>query len=636
MLQATIAKVQATVERLEKENAEYHALHGPLAPMGSETDAARAQQGTRRRKGRTVLNEAQKKVANALRNARRRAKRTNRAQKRYKTNHQQRKRKDLDKLKYRGAQYRLRVQTERRSVFPESVGLIQARNKTLGMRRRITGDPKLQARYGILMGRNCTREEMRHAMKGEKFSALKQAITKEFLKKVGETLSAADIQKGLDLGGGSNKCWQHVFAEIEKGFKAQGLSIRGAIPCPHEQRQMRGVMNEKFEAMGAYSVEGETRQVKNKDTKQMEEEKMGPNMWMRTNMLLTTLVHLYGITEAEAKAESNGKLKVALKLDETVWAGDKKMERLTVTLMNRALNGKDANDLAGREWFQVQSETEIWPVGMFEVGKEDHAVLKWHLQASDLNECMKRHNQGEKLKVQFDDGSVHTFEVEWHLAGDLKTLKCCAGVKNGAMCEHACLFCMTAREKKQNPATNKTKSQWMGGLKASRPSHQIGKAPTRDKEDPGWDCVFDIPLERIHICTMHGENRIVEKLVHLHIVRVWNMKEGAQRRKRILAIEKLLYEDLQMRLGGQQYRIVKCEKLSGKMGDVPMKPSFNDMKARKFTRVTKEVTLGNVSVHTIPLRNPKLSRLWDQSCQTQHRYPNREGPLIYCKIHIRE
>ena len=86
------------------------------------------------------------------------------------------------------------------------------------------------------------------------------------------------------------------------------------------------------------------------------------------------------------------------------------MERLTITVMNRALVGKE-NLEEGRQWFQVQSETELWPVAMFEVKKESHAALKRYLSTSALNETIKRHNKGEKLSVEMEDGEVEQFTV---------------------------------------------------------------------------------------------------------------------------------------------------------------------------------------------------------------------------------
>jgi hypothetical protein len=37
---------------------------------------------------------------------------------------------------------------------------------------------------------------------------------------------------------------------------------------------------------------------------------------------------------------------------------------------------------------------------------------------------------------------------------------------------------------------------------------------------------------------MHGENRVVEKLVHLHVTQVWNA-QGTRKQERILDVEKV-------------------------------------------------------------------------------------------------
>jgi len=95
--------------------------------------------------------------------------------------------------------------------------------------------------------------------------------------------------------------------------------------------------------------------------------------------------------------------------------------------------------------------------------------------------------------------------------------------------------------------------------------------------------VLEIPLSRTHICSMHGENRVVEKLVHLHICKIWNMQDEAARAPRLEAVEKFLGGDMAMLLRGVPFKVEKCPKLSGKYGSTPMKPSFNDVKARKFT-----------------------------------------------------
>lgn len=471
---------------------------------------------------------------------------------------------------------------------------------------RWAGDSKMRARFGSVLGKTATATEMREALKGDKFKTLKKTLTQDYLGALKEKLTPWMIQRALDVGGGSNKSWQQLFNTMNGAFAEIGLSIHKAIPNPHQQREFCGVMNEAFKGLGAFKVEEGEATVEGADN-------IMQNVQMDVNKVLQTLVHLYDLRAEEV----NGKLKVCLKLDETIWAGDRKMERLTVTVMNRALGGKDSCE--PDQWFSVQSEREIWPICMFEVEKESHKTLKQYLEPSQLNEVIKAHNRGETLSVEMDDGEVNTFTVEWHAAGDLKTLKCCNGCATGSMAENTCLYCMHSRgavvvhagkEKGKGKATGtKQRRIWSGGIMSCRAKGHFGVAPTRDAQaadgtytnDPEWDPVLDIPLERTHICTMHCENRMVEKLAHLHICKIWNMPDTAERADRLAAVEEFLGGELGMRLRGAPFKIEKCDKLSGKYGSTPMKPSFNDVRARRFTahasrRVSKknEVSLSEI------------------------------------------
>ncbi|MCO5548293.1 hypothetical protein L7F22_001750 [Adiantum nelumboides] len=116
--------------------------------------------------------------------------------------------------------------------------------------------------------------------------------------------------------------------------------------------------------------------------------------------------------------ESSGVLHFVLKLDECELVKKKKLERVTVTLMNRALSKCHADDPL---YFSVQSESNIWWLGAFEVKKEDHAILYWIFHNTNIPEVIdKQTNHGEVLRVN----GRGDFQVQWHLAGDLKTLKC--------------------------------------------------------------------------------------------------------------------------------------------------------------------------------------------------------------------
>jgi len=262
-------------------------------------------------------------------------------------------------------------------------------------------------------------------------------------------------------------------------------------------------------------------------------------------------------------------------------------------------------------------------VAMFQVKKESHSALKRYLSTSMLNETIKRHNAGEELKVQMDDGAVETFTVEWHAAGDLKTLKCCNGCSTGPAALCVCLFCMHQRQKAQVSAGGENATAtarrrgrvWAGGLMTCRKEHEFGSAPTRDAQDEHgvyvnddkWEPVLAIPLSRTHICTMHCENRVVEKLVHLHICKIWNMEKGADRDSRIKKVEHFLGGDVSeggmgMLLRGEPFTVVQCPKLSGKYGSTPMKPSFNDVRARRFTAHAsgRKGKKDEVGAHPIP------------------------------------
>ena len=475
----------------------------------------------------------------------------------------------------------------------------------------------MQARYGSRIGVTATFAEMREALKGDRFKSIKRALTQDYLLALKKTLTPETIHRALDIGGGTNQSWQELFNAMHTAFGDIGLNIYKAIPNPHEQRKFCGVMNEAFTGMRAFKVgEDDGAEVEGDD-------KILDNVQMDVTILLQTLVHLYDLKSAEVggTAVTPGVLKVCLKLDETIWAGEKKMERLTVTVMNRALAGKD--QCAPNQWCQVQSEREVWPVAMFEVKKESHATLKQYLSTSQLNKTITAHNNGEILSVAMPDGKVEKFTVEWHAAGDLKTLKCCNGCQTGPAAKCVCIYCMSEREKATvsagksfGKASGKGRV-WAKGVKASRPPNSFGKAPTRDKQDaqgnyvndPDWDPVLDIPLSRTHICTMHGENRMVEKLVHLHLCKIWNMPEGGERASRIAAVNQFLGGEraeggMGMKLRGERFKVSKCDKLSGKYGSTPMKPSFNDVRAREFTahasrRVPK---MGEVSTPPTPPR----------------------------------
>ena len=173
---------------------------------------------------------------------------------------------------------------------------------------------------------------------------------------------------------------------------------------------------------------------------------------------------------------------------------------------------------------------------------------------------------GEKLDV---DG-YGSYEVEWHLAADLKTLKCMYNVGHGANAKHSCIYCMHTRKKEKVPSGG-----WSNGVTSCRQD----LSPNRDEMDKNINPILPIPLTRVHICTLHAFVRIVDKLVYLSILFAWNKQPQEIAQNSIEAIEKVLSN---AGLHGGNVKICKDTKLSRARGNIPSKPSMGEVKARHF------------------------------------------------------
>ena len=149
------------------------------------------------------------------------------------------------------------------------------------------------------------------------------------------------------------------------------------------------------------------------------------------------MVRYYDISTKEAC----GKLIVVLKLDEMELVNNEKYERVSITLMNHALDPK--LDKTSDKYFQVQSEDHLFWLGIFRVNKESHESLKFVFRKTSLPLIMASHAAGEKMYVE----GYSSYFVEWHLAADLKTLKCMYNISHGANATHDCLYCMKKKDR---------------------------------------------------------------------------------------------------------------------------------------------------------------------------------------------
>lgn len=104
---------------------------------------------------------------------------------------------------------------------------------------------------------------------------------------------------------------------------------------------------------------------------------------------------------------------------------------MSITLMNRALNDPQLRKDDPR-YFSMQAEHDIWPMGAFQVIKESHECLKCVLEQTPIPEIINAQSTSQKLVVE----NVGEFDVEWHLAAHMKTIKCMYGFSHGANSAH--------------------------------------------------------------------------------------------------------------------------------------------------------------------------------------------------------
>ena len=169
------------------------------------------------------------------------------------------------------------------------------------------------------------------------------------------------------------------------------------------------------------------------------------------------------------------------------------------------------------------------------MAKESYEILKWTFAQTKFLEVIAAQKSGRPLVVP----RIGTFRVEWHLSSDMKTIKCMYGLKGGAMSRFVCVSCNQDREKTMVVsaptasfvAKNRGKHNWNGGLFAS----SVSMGPIEVGKRVGWKPILPIPLEcsRLHL---HALNRIIEKLLHLHVMFIWNMSNPIRME---LAIEKM-------------------------------------------------------------------------------------------------
>jgi hypothetical protein len=205
-----------------------------------------------------------------------------------------------------------------------------------------------------------------------------------------------------------------------------------------------------------------------------------------------------------------------LKIDEAEIVYGQRMERVSITLRNRALNC--LVDPNSEKKFLVQVEREISPIPSFQVPRKNHQTLQWVFSRTSIPSLMKAQEAGQLLHVP----DVGDFRVEWHLAANIKCIKCMYGLYVGANSPYSCIHCMQKQKRLAVTTSAETNAlfksnafSWDDGLF----SRSIATKPVQGVEVAyQWNEILLIPMDRVHICTLHAFNCIVEKIVQVHFI----------------------------------------------------------------------------------------------------------------------
>ncbi len=205
---------------------------------------------------------------------------------------------------------------------------------------------------------------------------------------------------------------------------------------------------------------------------------------------------------------------VLITLDETTWAGDKKLERVCIKIMNQML--------ATPSDVPIQSEHDVYPLCMFYVDKEDHATLKARL--SNVNDMVKEFNSGRTLEFP---GVDIPLAVDVHLAADLKTLHAIYDVHNSPSAHFQNLY---------DNVHHDNIGEVIDDILAGKRVYTAAEISLcKDLSQ----AALAIPLDKVHFCSMHAEMRLVEHVLNKMINDAWNCTNtnGGSDRLRVQKLE---------------------------------------------------------------------------------------------------
>ena len=162
----------------------------------------------------------------------------------------------------------------------------------------------------------------------KKFKKVKRDAVEKFISE--SRVDVEKIQEALDMSGVSRKGYASIFNIVSSTLKDKRIKCV-LLPTPSVVWCQRGLLNQEIDDfIGQYlHIENVYEGAKGKTV-------YDPfnNIFVELQQLQRRMVEFYNITLEECK----GLLKFVVKLDECEIVKEKKIERVTITLMNRALD----------------------------------------------------------------------------------------------------------------------------------------------------------------------------------------------------------------------------------------------------------------------------------------------------------
>ena len=162
------------------------------------------------------------------------------------------------------------------------------------------------------------------------------------------------------------------------------------------------------------------------------------------------------------------------------------------------------------------------------------------------------------------------------MAVDMKTIKCMYGLGHGANSRLSWIYYNQERTKTiitthagAISALQKRGLAWESGLFSDT---VLEKPVTHGVAVTRWKPILPIRMDRVHICTLHAQNRIIKKIMHLHFMFVWMIRD---KREQKLAIDEMQRVLSTTGAHGGEVKILKDNQLSRNTNSVPNKPSFD-------------------------------------------------------------